>query len=370
MKNSKLIVKTKSKTYPIYFGNNILSTTGMLIKKNIPNVKKICIISDNKLPKIILKKLIKSLKKYNLRIYKLSTSEKTKSLNVANKIIEQLLKDNFNKSDCIIALGGGILGDLSAFISNLTKRGLKFINIPTTLLAQVDASIGGKTGINTNQGKNLIGTYYQPDFVLSDVSIIKSLPQREMISGYGEILKHSLIADKKFFFWLVKNGKKIIYQKNNVLLVNAIFKSCKIKSKIVNKDEKEKNLRMILNFGHTFAHGFEGAKNFSRKLNHGEAVILGMMVASELSNKKKLLSSKELILIKKHYNSLKLLTNIKKFFKKNEINKIVNFMKKDKKNIDKKINLILLKKIGKTSDPKKISLKDYEIKKFLNSYYK
>ena len=150
MKNTKLIVKTKSKSYPIYFGNNILNTTGMLIKKNLPYVKKICIISDNKLPKLLLKKLTKSLKKYEIKIYKLSATEKTKSLKVANKIIEQLLNDNFNRSDCIIALGGGVLGDLSAFISNLTKRGLKFINIPTTLLAQVDASIGGKTAINSS----------------------------------------------------------------------------------------------------------------------------------------------------------------------------------------------------------------------------
>ena len=240
MKNTKLIVKTKSKTYPIYFGNNIVNKAGWLIKKNLPNVKKICIISDNKLPKLLLKKLIKSLKKYELKIYKLSASERTKSFKVANKIIEQLLNDNFNKSDCVIAMGGGVLGDLSAFISNLTKRGLKFINIPTTLLAQADASIGGKTGINSSQGKNLIGTYYHPDFILSDISILKSLPQREIISGYGEILKHSIILDRKFFLWLFKNGKKIINEKNNIFLKKAIIKSCKIKCKVVNKDEKEK----------------------------------------------------------------------------------------------------------------------------------
>ena len=347
MRNTKLIVKTKSKSYPIYFGNDILKTTGRLIKKSLPGVKKICIISDNKLPKLLIKKLIKSLIKYELKVYKLSANEKTKSLKIANKIIEQLLKNNFNRSDCIIALGGGVLGDLSAFISNLTKRGLKFVNIPTTLLAQVDASVGGKTGINSNQGKNLIGTFYQPDFVLSDLLVFKSLPQREMVSGYAEILKHSLILDRKFFLWLIKNGKRIINEKNKALLINAIFKSCKIKSTVVCKDEKERNLRMILNFGHTFAHGFEGAKNFSKKLNHGEAVLLGMIVAIDLSNKKKLLSFKEVSLIKKHYKNLKLLTNIKKFFKKNEINKIVNFMKKDKKNVSNKINLILLKKIGK-----------------------
>ena len=152
MKNTKLIVRTKSKSYPIYFGNNILNKTAKLLNKNIPGVKKICIISDNNLPRSLLNKLTKTLKKYELKIYKLSVSEKTKSIRVVNKIIEQLLNANFNRSDCVIALGGGVLGDLSAFISSLTKRGLKLINIPTTLLAQVDASIGGKTGINSNQG--------------------------------------------------------------------------------------------------------------------------------------------------------------------------------------------------------------------------
>ena len=369
MKNTKFIVKTGSKYYPIYFGNNILNTTGNLIKKNLNGVKKICIICDKKLPKFIFKKLIISLKKYDLKIFKLSSNEKTKSIKVANKIIELLLKYNFNRADCVIAFGGGIIGDLSAFISNLTKRGLKFVNIPTTLLAQVDASIGGKTGINSNQGKNLIGTYYQPNFVLSDVAILKSLPQREIIAGYGEILKHSLILDKKFFFWLYKNGEKIIYKKNNTLLVKAIAKSCKIKSGIINKDEKEKNLRMILNFGHTFAHGFEGAMNFSKKLIHGEAVLLGMMIACELSYKKNLLSLKELKIIKKHYVALKLPMDIKKKFNKNQINKIIYFMKKDKKNIDKKINLILLNKIEKEKKPKKIALNSGVVKKFLNDYY-
>ncbi len=369
MKNTKLIVKTKSKTYPIYFGNNILNKTGWLIKKKLPGVKKICIISDNKLPKLLLKKLTKSLKKYELKIYKLSANEKTKSLRMANKIIEQLLKNNFNRSDCVIAFGGGVVGDLSGFISSLTKRGVKFINIPTTLLAQVDASIGGKTGINSNQGKNLIGSYYQPDFILSDVSILNSLPQREIVSGYGEILKHSIILDRKFFTWLSKNGRRIIYEKNNIFLKKAIVKSCKIKCKIVNKDEKEKDLRMILNFGHTFAHGFEGAKNFSNKLKHGEAVLLGMMIASELSNKIKILSIKDLLLIQKHYSNLKLPMFIKKTFKKNEVKNIINFMNKDKKNVDEKINLILLKKIGKTTRPKEFSLKSSEIKNFLNSYF-
>jgi len=365
MKNTKIIVKTKSKSYPVYFGNGILNTTGTLIKKNLPNVKKICIISDKNLPLVLLKKLSKSLKKYNPKIYRLSVSEKIKNFKFAYRLIENMLNDNFNRSDCIIAFGGGILGDLTAFISSLIKRGVKFINIPTTLLAQADASIGGKTGINSSQGKNLIGTFYQPEFVLIDITLLKSLPRREMICGYGEILKHSLILDRKFFLWLSKNAEKIIDNEDNNLLQMAVIRSCKIKSKIVSKDESEKNLRMILNFGHTFAHGFEAAKNYSKKLNHGEAVLMGMMVASQLSYQKKLLSLKDLMLIKNHYLSLNLTMKVKNFFKKKEINKIINFMKKDKKNLDEKINLILIKKIGQTTKPNSFVVNNSELKKFL-----
>ena len=267
-------------------------------------------------------------------------------------------------------MGGGILGDLSAFVSSLTKRGIKFINVPTSLLAQVDASIGGKTAINSVQGKNLIGTFYQPDFVIIDISFLNSLPRREIISGYGEILKHSLILDRKFFFWLTNNAKKIINDRDKNILKSAIVQSCKIKSRIVSRDEKEQNSRMILNFGHTFAHGFEGAKNFSRKLNHGEAVLLGMITACWLSYQKKLLSLKDLNLIKKHYVNLNLPMKINNFFDINEIDRIINFMKKDKKNSNEKLNLILMDKIGKTSKPHAHKINVNEMKKFLSSFYK
>ena len=369
MKNTKIIVKTKSKSYPIYIGNKIINKTGLLVKKNLPGVKKICIISDKNVPITLLKKLSKSLKKYNPKVHRLSVKEKTKSFKVAQKLIESLLKNNFNRSDCVISLGGGVLGDLSAFVSSLTKRGIKFINIPSTLLAQVDASIGGKTAVNSRQGKNLIGSFYQPDFVLIDISLLNSLPKREIICGYAEILKHSLILDRNFFIWLNKNAKKIINDKNINLLKIAITKSCKIKSKIVNIDEKEKNLRMVLNFGHTFAHALEGTKNYSKRLNHGEAVLIGMMLACELSYKKKLLSLNDLVSIKKHYHSLNLPMNIKKNFKKKEINKILYFMKKDKKNLNEKINLILIKKIGQVIKTINFATGSNELKKFLSSYY-
>ena len=366
MKKNKIIVKSKSKKYPIYFGYNNIKKVKNLIEKNLNGVNKICIISDKNIPFKIKKKLNQILKIYDLTIYDLKVSEKIKSFRVANKIVEELLKKNFNRSDCVIALGGGVVGDLAAFVASIIKRGIKFINIPTTLLSQVDSSIGGKTGVNTPQGKNLIGTFYQPDFVVSDVSTLSSLPIREMVCGYGEILKHSLILDKKFFKWLTKNGKQIIIDKNKNIIKKAIIKSCKIKSKIIEKDENENNLRKILNFGHTFAHGFEATKKFSKKINHGEAVILGMMMAIKLAYEKKKLSYAEMIQVKKHYLDLNLPINLGEYFKKKEINKIVFFMKKDKKNLDGKIILILIRKIGQVSKSFNYSLNANEIKNFLS----
>ena len=369
MKISKILVKTKSKSYPVYVGNGILSSAGILIKKNVPNAKKISIICDKGVPSRLLKKLQKSLRKFNPKTYKFLANEKSKNFKTINKMVEILLKDNLSRSDCVVAFGGGIIGDITAFASSITKRGIKFINIPTTLLAQVDSSIGGKTGANSNYGKNLIGTFYQPEFVLTDVSTLNSLSKRQIICGYGEILKHSLILDKKFFLWLSKNAGLIINNKNNKILKSAIIKSCMIKSKVVSRDENEKDLRKILNFGHTFAHGFEAAKNFSNKLNHGEAVLLGMITAAELSYMKKLLNKKDLKLIKKHYLNFSLPYKVSKFFKRKEIEKISQFMKRDKKNISDKINLILIKKIGKIVEPNKINLKVFEIKKFLRKAY-
>ena len=360
MKSSKIIIKTKSKSYPIYFGDNILNLTGKLIKKNLPKVKKICIIADKKLPSNKLKIITKSLSKYKLKTYKFLVNEKLKNFKTSNKISEDLLKDGYNRSDLVIAFGGGILGDLSAFISSITKRGLFFVNIPTTLLAQSDSSIGGKTGVNTKFGKNLIGTFYQPDFVITDLSLLDSLPKREMICGYGEILKHALILDKKLFFWLCKNGKKIINDKDKKLLKTVVIKSCKIKSEIVNKDEKEKNLRMILNFGHTFAHAREIKNNYSKNTTHGEAVLAGMILETRLSYVKKICTSKTLAEIENIYEANNLNYTIKKYSNLREINSLIPYLKNDKKNNDEKINFILLKKIGKTTVPNKnkISIKD------------
>jgi len=212
-------------------------------------------------------------------------------------------------------------------------------------LSQVDSSIGGKTGVNTKYGKNLIGSFYQPNLVISDIQFLKTLPKRELICGYGEILKHSLIANKNFYNFLDKNNDKIL-NLSSPFIEKAIYESCKIKKNVVEKDEKEKGLRKILNFGHTFAHAYEASLGYSKKLNHGEAVILGMQSALRFSLKNNLIQRQDYHSILKHVSNANLPSKINKYFKIKDLNKILSFMTKDKKNNSNKISLVLLKKIG------------------------
>ncbi len=341
----KLQVKTVNQKYPILIGCNILNKLNDLLKENLITFNQCLVVADKNVPKKLINEALNSLPKKKLSLHYFNASEKNKNQKNIDNILSILLNKNFNRNDCVISIGGGITGDISAFAASIFKRGLKFINIPTTLLSQVDSSIGGKTGINTKYGKNLIGTFYQPSLVISDIKFLKSLPKREVICGYGEILKHAIIADKKFFNFLDTNGHKILKLKSP-LIEKAILKSCSIKKKIVEIDEKEMGIRKILNFGHTFAHAYEATLEYSSKLNHGEAVILGIKTAAKFSLSNKILSIKEYNLIENHLNKLNLPKNINKFFSLKNLNKIISFMKKDKKNNTNKINLVLLKKIG------------------------
>ena len=341
----KLYIKTGDQKYPIFIGNNILNKINKILKKNLINFNQCLLVADKNVPKKLIQKVLNSLPKKKIFIYYFNSSEKNKNQRSINNILSILLKKNFSRNDCVISLGGGITGDVSGFAASIFKRGLKFINIPTTLLSQVDSSIGGKTGINSKYGKNLIGAFYQPSLVISDIIFLKSLPKREIICGYGEILKHAIISEKKFFSFLDINGSQILKLKSP-LIENAIFKSCSIKKKVVENDEKEKGIRKILNFGHTFAHAYEATLGYSKKLNHGEAVILGILTAAKFSLSNNILNIKDFNLIKNHLDKLNLPKNIHKFFSIRSLNKILSFMKKDKKNDMNKINLVLLKKIG------------------------
>ncbi|MDC3355077.1 3-dehydroquinate synthase [Candidatus Pelagibacter sp.] len=341
----KLHVKTGNQKYPIFIGNNVLNKLKIILKENLINFNQCLVIADKKVPKKLINKVLNSLPKKKITLHYFNSSEKNKNQKSINNILSILLNKNFNRNDCVISIGGGITGDVSGFAASMFKRGLKFINIPTTLLSQVDSSIGGKTGINSKYGKNLIGSFYQPSLVISDIVFLKSLPKREIICGYGEILKHAIIADKKFFSFLDTNGSQILDLKSP-LIEKAIFKSCSIKKGVVEADEKEINTRKILNFGHTFAHAFEATLGYSKKLNHGEAVILGIKTAVKFSLANNILNIKEFNLIENHLKKLSLPSDINKFFSLKNLSKILFFMKKDKKNNTNKVNLVLLKKIG------------------------
>jgi len=366
MKTTKLKVKNLNLNYPIIIGKNILNQISKQIKILCPGAKKVALVIDKNVPNKFKTKLKKYLNKYTIYTFEYSVNEKFKSFVNVNKLVEKCLANSFNRNDVLISLGGGILGDYSAFAASIIKRGINFINIPTTLLAQVDSSIGGKTGVNSKLGKNLIGTFYQPKVVISDVEILTSLPERELICGYAEILKHSLISKTNFFDWLKNNSKRLLINRDLNLLKKAIVESCKIKLNFVNKDIHERNIRMILNFGHTFAHAIEAQNNYSKRINHGEAVIMGMMMAVRLSYIKKLCSLNTLNQLKQIYSSNNLKYDIKKYFKKNEYNKIADYMNADKKNNDKKINLILLKKIGQTTQPNMYKISNIELKRVFN----
>ena len=363
-------IKFKSQGYSIIIGRNVLNVLPKKIKILCPKAKKIALIIDKKVPQKFTKNLKNKLKNYNLSMLSFNASEKNKSIDTINNYLKILLSKNFNRTDLVIGVGGGITGDTVGFVASIYKRGINFINIPTTLLAQVDSAIGGKTGINTSYGKNLVGSFYQPKLVLSNTTFIDSLPKKEMICGYAEILKHAIIKDKNFFYWLKKNTKSILSKKSNQLIY-AIKKSCEIKMFFVDKDVNEKNMRMVLNFGHTFAHAIEVKNNYSSKITHGEAVLSGMILATRLSVIKKICSLNVLKQILNIYLQNNLTYTIKKYSKQIEINKLIPYLKNDKKNNDDKINFILLRNIGQTAlpDKSKISLKNLrKLSKAISQY--
>ena len=346
MNTNKIAIKTNTKNYPIVIGRDLIGKIDKILKANHLKFDKCLIVTDKNIPNKFKRILYKKLKINKLFKIEITASEKNKNYQTIEKIHTVLFENRFNREDCVISFGGGIIGDVVGFASSTFKRGMKYVNIPTTLLSQVDSSIGGKTGVNNKFGKNLIGSFYQPDLVVSDMNILASLPEREIICGYAEILKSSIIDNFNNFLYLDKNYKKILKLKSP-FIERSIIKSCNLKKRVVEKDENEKNYRKVLNLGHTFAHSYESTLGFSKELNHGEAVILGIKNAIEFSFKRRILSKQKFNIILNHINKIKMKPKIKKLFKKKHISKIMNYMKIDKKNNSNNINLILLKDFGK-----------------------
>ena len=314
--------------------NNKTTSTKIIIKNNFvknflnklrnKNKKIICIV-DLKI-KYLIQDLID---KNNIEFIFIQCGEEIKNIYKYNRICESILR-KIDRDSVIIAIGGGTLGDLGGFVASTILRGIRYVLIPTTLLSQVDSSIGGKNGINSKYGKNLIGTFYQPTEVLIDTSVLRTLSHRELKSGYAEIVKHALIRDLKFFEWLEKNFKKLL-NLDIKYLEKAIYKSIMIKLSYVNRDPKENlinhNSRSMLNFGHTVGHALETFYNYNKKINHGEAISIGMIAEAHLSNKLGYLPDSNLNRIIKHFTDVKLKINDKNIKNK----KLINFILKDKK---------------------------------------
>ena len=333
-------------THKIFIGNKIQDQL-ILFLRNHQFKSKLCIVTDKNVANYHLMPLLKCLKdsKINVEVLILNPGEKTKSWFNLKKVVEWLISNQTERNDFIVSLGGGVIGDLTSFACSITRRGIRVIHMPTTLLSQVDSSIGGKTGINSLQGKNLVGTFHQPSLILSDISYLKTLKKREFLSGYAEVIKKALIKDYNFFNWLENKDYNELRQEKNI--IDMIFKSCEIKINLVQKDEKEQGERALLNLGHTFGHALESANHYSNNLLHGEAVIIGCCLALQLSRRLNLINSDQCERIKNHFEKLNYYTEIRQIKLKNfKAQKLLDIMYQDKKVVNKKLNFILLKNIG------------------------
>jgi 3-dehydroquinate synthase len=337
---NKIKVELKDNSYNILIGkSNYLKIVDKIAKLNL--YRNICFIIDDNVRSYWEDYIARPFNNYEKKIefYSLKPGENSKSYLELNRIYSFLLEKNFGRDTLIIAVGGGVAGDLSGYAASTFMRGVQLIHIPTTLLAAVDSAIGGKTGINFNGKKNIIGTFYQPKLVLIDINFLSTLPQDEITSGIGEIIKYSFLSSNDFFEYARKNLEKI-YSNDEKVIRQVILRSAAIKSAVVKQDEKESGLRKILNLGHTFAHAIESDLNFGIK--HGEAVTAGIISALYLSNKIGILPKNRL----KEYLSLPFIVKLPQQISSLNENNMVNIMHLDKKNRNGKINFVLLSRIG------------------------
>lgn len=338
----RLVINQNNKPiYDIVFENNFLQLPTELEKFDISD-KKICIITDSKVKGLYSDEVYDILKDKckKVVIYDFQDGEKSKNLDTVKNIYEFLITNKFERKDMLLALGGGVVGDITGFVAATYLRGVDFIQIPTTLLAQVDSSVGGKTGVDFDQYKNMVGAFYMPKLVYTNISTLKTLDDRQYYSGMAEVMKYGLIKNASFYEWIIDNMYEI-HERDLDILEDMVVKSCTYKKLVVEKDPTEKGERAILNFGHTIGHAIEKAKNF--ELLHGECVALGSVAAAYISWKKELLSMDEYYEIRDMFVPFNLPISIE------DINpeEILQLTTSDKKMEGDKIKFILLKKVGK-----------------------
>ena len=349
-------VSLGTRTYDIHIGENLLEETGRHIAPLL-NRPFTVIVTDENVARFHLKTLEASLAGAGIKSASiiLPSGEKTKSFTALADLCEKLLAAGVERRDKIIALGGGVIGDLAGFAAAILRRGIDFIQIPTTLLAQVDSSVGGKTGINTAHGKNLIGAFLQPIKVLADTSLLETLPARELAAGYAEVVKYGLLGDLSFFEWLETNANLVIRGDAQARSF-ALHKSCSAKAAVVAEDETEQGVRALLNLGHTFGHALESATGYSNRLLHGEGVAIGMVQAFRFSEHLKYCKPGTADRVTRHLKAVGLPTHMSNIEGSlPPIADLVKIMRQDKKAQSGKLTFILARSIGDAFIAKNVS---------------
>jgi 3-dehydroquinate synthase len=343
-------VALAERAYEIVIGRGLVASLGERIKALRPGAR-VAIVTDETVARIHSGAVETSLKSSGIDSARIvvPAGEGSKNYATFEKVCESIIDARIERNDLIVALGGGVIGDLAGFAASCVRRGLDFVQVPTTLLAQVDSSVGGKTGINSFQGKNLIGAFHQPVLVVADTALLDTLPKREFRAGYAEVAKYGLLGDAQFFAWLEKNWQDVFAggQSSNFAREHAIAVCCRGKAGIVARDERETGERALLNLGHTFGHALEAGCGFSDRLLHGEAVSLGMALAFEFSAKKGLIAASEAARATAHLAAVGLPTHVNQVpGGVPAVDALMNLIGQDKKVKRGKLTFILVRGIG------------------------
>lgn len=335
------ILYNKKPCYDIVFSQSFAELAEELKDLEAEN-KKLCIVTDSNVEKLYAKELKELLtgKCRKVVVYSFPSGEASKTLDTIKEIYRFLIEEGFDRKDMLLALGGGVVGDMTGYAAATYLRGIDYVQIPTTLLAQTDSSIGGKTGVDFDGYKNMVGAFKMPRLVYMNLAVLKTLDDRQFFAGFAEVMKHGLIKDDSFYEWLISNMYEIC-ERDMDTLEDMVMRSCTIKKLVVEKDPTEQGDRALLNFGHTIGHAIEKAKNF--ELYHGECVALGVVAAAYISWKKELLSMEEYYEIRDMFVPFYLPITVENI----EPEQIVELTKSDKKMEDGKLKFVLLKKIGK-----------------------